>query len=254
MEEKKKSAIVIIVVIAIVCIVAIIGTLIENRENKKRNANINNTNTTNSIDTYKTDIEKIKNEFNNSDVELNNRSESEYSISGHFDTLEKAMGDMMYSLEKNEKISKNWMSYASSFYSESEYSRYNHITFECDISDISTADEMKSYIKDSSQIIWESLNIIYGSEKINSDTNAYFNKLNYTFEYKYKYIDKYGNEKPTQHEMNFEITKNAYNKINFETFPNILAVDYTKIFDLGKVKSKVGENGIKIDFDNLLVK
>jgi len=196
-------------------------------------------------DTYNEDIQKIKNNFILNEAEV---------IDSQCESLKNVLNSMLRTLISNDKIDSNWSPYSYSHYYEYTYDNHHYISFDCDINHIENSEDMKEIIKDCSQIIWESINLIYSNPNINNNDNKYFRELHFAFDFKYSYIDNYGNTKYDNHNLYFEISRYSYNSVNMETFPSILELDYTKIFGIGKATYRLGKQGIQIDFNNLLVK
>lgn len=244
-EKKKNTTLKIIIVVAIVIII-IVGVYIIISNNSKENTNTNITIVKNN--TYNTDIEQIKNKFNESEIKIDyNTDSSVYTCK----TSKEAIDSMMKSLTKNKIIDNKWDTDVSTYYQEQnnvvnadsyEMSLKNvHIiALEYDLNDVTTDKEAKKVLKDFSKIIWESLNIIYNNPNIDSENNKYFENIRYQVFLKKNsttYMDKYGNPKTEYHSksLTFYISKNSFNQINKVTFPSILDNDYFKIFNLGKL-------------------
>lgn len=208
--------------------------------------------------TIEKELAKIKKELNSQSIKMTNLEEDTYTIEADCEPVGKAISSMQSALKDYEEINKNWdrIVYSHYYYWKSDYSpekKFN-LNFSCDISNLSSQEEVKEILKDCSQIIWESMNIIYGNPQINKTEEEYFENLKYNFKFKYNYIDSYGNTKYDYHTFNFTITRYSYNMINKQTFPSILELDYTKMFNLGETYSHLGTQGIRIDFNNLLTK
>ena len=247
MEKNKKIMKFISIICLSILFLFVIGivisiTSIDKQVEKPKNDIITDT----KIDTFESDIKKLKEEFSLKDIEI---------VDEKCEIVNSTLISMLRTLSVNEKINENWSSYCSGFCTDYSYSgKQYYMSFFCNIDNIKTTEEMKEIIKDCSQIIWESLNLIYSNPNINNDKNMYFRKLKFAFSFKYSYIDKYGNTLYDSHNLNFETTRYSYNKINMETFPTILDLDYTKMFELGTTTHKLGTQGIQIDFKNLLTK
>lgn len=259
MEKKKKYIKIIGIILLSYLLLFVIGFVISQftLTEKSTNAPISS-NETEKADTFEDDMKTIQRTLNDSDITMTEIRESTYSITANCKPVDYALGQMLYSLKRNKKINENWNNYCTSNYDEwkSDYSpsKQFEIYIGCNINSVKTNDEMKEIMKDCSQFIWESMNLIYSNPNINNNDNKYFGKLHYSFSFNYSYIDDYGNTQEDTHHFYFDITRNSYNKINLETFPNILLIDYTKLFNLGEATYKLGKKGIQIDFENLLIK
>lgn len=248
--EKNKKYIKIIGIILLSCLLLfVIGFVISQftlntLTEESANAPISN-NETEKADTFEDDMQKIKQDFSSSEIAI---------VDTKCNAVENALESMLQTLILNDKISSKWSPSCYSHYSELYSDNYYYISFNCDIDDIKSNEEMKEIIKDCSQIIWESVNLIYSNPNINNDKDKIFSKLDYNFSFNYSYIDNFGNTKYSHHNLYFDLTRYSYNKINKETFPSILALDYTKIFGIGTATYSLGSQGIEINFKNLLTK
>lgn len=205
--------------------------------------------------TIETELKKIKTEFSSCNIEMINSYDSEYSTEAESKQVKEAISSMQKALLKYNKISNRWSTYVNTYYDKWKGTSPReefHMSFNCNINDLSSQEDVKGIFKDCAEIIWESMDIIYSNSQSQDNKDNYFSKLDYYFTFNYDYIDSYGNKKSDKHSLSFEIERNTYNKINKETFPKIIEMDYTKLFDLGKTYSSIGKNGIKIDFNNML--
>ena len=250
-EDKKTMKIIIIISLTILFLVVsgiIIALISFNRpieESKYTTISNVDSSTETKEKKYEKEMKELKDSFSSSEIEI---------VDDKCNTVEETLKSMLQTLILNDKINSKWKPYCYSKYSEHYNDNYYYISFNCDINDIKTTEEMEELVKDCTQIIWETINIIYSNPNINNYKNKYFEEINFNFSFNYNFIDNYGNTKNDKHNLYFDITRISYNSINMETFPEILKLDYTKMFGVGKATYNLGKQGIQIDFKNLITK
>ncbi len=245
MENKNYKKFILLIIVCIIII--ILGLfLIVSKNSKGKNSTDKSGDDTIKNNTYEYDIEQIKNNFNESKIEIDsNESVSKCPAS------KEALDSMMKSLTKNKLIDNRWSCDVNTYYQEqnnvAKSDRYQDnienvhiISLEYDFNGIKTEEEARNALKDFSKIIWESLNVIYNNPNISNVDDTYFKNLRYQVWLKrdsIEYFDEYGNKqfKNNSHFLTFYISKETYNKINKSTFPSILDNDYFRIFNLGKI-------------------